>query len=214
MKIAVLLAGHLRTWEYCKANFIDTLYSPVHDIDIFIETYDQLFRTDYEVHNEHLFKKRLTQNELTSLFTGLNVVSLNSENEVTGLANINQARKLLKVFDTFCEYEIKRGTYDLVVKTRPDILLMEKVDYEKILKVCNNNSKHLFISRGGVNCLPLENDLVAISTSIIMKLYMGRFREFPEATCTHQSLGLMAKQHELSIENNIDVSIVRPSQLK
>jgi len=213
MKIAILMAGHLRTWNACKNNFVNTLYDSEHDIDIFVDTYDQLFRTDYQVHSEQLFQKQLSEHEIYDMFNELNLVSLKSENEVLEIAPVSQGRKLLRVLDTFCEYESKYGPYDLVVKTRPDITLSHKVNYYNLLTECQQNVKTLFISRGGVNCLPLDNDLLAISISNIMKLYMNRFREFSDIVCTHKSLELMRNHYSLSVKNIIDVSIVRPKEI-
>lgn len=211
MKIAILLAGHLRTWERCKNNFIETLSDVSnHEIDIFVDTYDQMFRTDYAVHNEQNFQRCLLKEDIVNSFHGLNVVSFSMEPEVLGIAHLNQARKLLKVFDTFSEYEAQNGIYDLVVKTRPDIKILEKVNYSNIHSECSKFIKKLFISKGGVNCLPLENDLLAISTSDIMKLYMNRFRIYSDIDCTHSSLGVMARKNQLLVENTIPVSIIRP----
>ncbi len=46
MKIAVLLPGHIRTWDYCKQNFMDTIYDNNHTMDVFVDTYNEIFRPD------------------------------------------------------------------------------------------------------------------------------------------------------------------------
>ncbi len=56
MKIAILLPGHLRAWEYCKQNFISNLYDTSHQVDVFVDTYNNVFRHDYTLHKENELK--------------------------------------------------------------------------------------------------------------------------------------------------------------
>ena len=53
MKIAILLPGHIRAWDVCKQNFMDTIYDNSHQIDVFVDTYNEIFRNDYVLHKEN-----------------------------------------------------------------------------------------------------------------------------------------------------------------
>jgi hypothetical protein len=76
MKIAILMAGHIRSWDFCKSNFIENVYKNAdHQIDVFIDTYNQIFRSDYHLHKEfemNIVKENL---QVQELFSGINVVS-------------------------------------------------------------------------------------------------------------------------------------------
>ncbi len=139
MKIAVLLPGHIRTWDYCKQNFMDTIYDKSHTIDVFVDTYNEIFRPDYELHDENKMNIIKTDDEISSLFDGINVVDLKIEKTPIGNHSILQMYKILKITNTYEEYEKMNGKYDLVVKSRLDILLDEKLDYEKIYESCKHS---------------------------------------------------------------------------
>ena len=71
MKIAICISGILRTWEQTKKSFMEKLIKDI-DYDLFIHTYSQNL---YENRSERP-DKILTEEQINSLFTGLNIKSL------------------------------------------------------------------------------------------------------------------------------------------
>ena len=170
MRIAVLIPGHLRPWDACKQNFLDTLYDTNHQIDVFVETYNSIFRSDGQIGGESELKYILSRDDVLSLFDGINVVYCNVETDLTGDAELLQIRKMNILYHSFQKYEFENGPYDLVVRSRFDILLDKTIDYNYIYSLCHD-SKNMFIGKGGVHLA--ENDLFAVSNSHLMRLYFN-----------------------------------------
>lgn len=178
MKVAVMLPGYLRAWEYCKQNFIDTIIDSNHQIDIFVDTYDQMFRTDYNVRNENELKIKKTEEEIIELFSDLNIVSLSIEPEIIDgtFAEYLQIRKLRRIYNSVLEYEKRNGKYDLIIKSRPDLKLKSKLDYNLIYHNCSINPNLIIIpDNQTVNVGWCQNDLFAIAGRKASNTYMKRF---------------------------------------
>lgn len=210
MKIAIILPGHARAWDFCKENFLQTLYDKNHIIDVFVETYNEIFRTDYHLHNEFEMNVTKTDEEIKQMFEGINVVSFSIEPEVKGISEQMQKRKILRVFDSFLKHEEKYGKYDLVVRSRFDLLLDEKLDYEKILERCSENPKMIYIGNGALH-MP-ENDMFAVCNSDTFKIYINRLNTYPyqgEAMLHHHSMKYIAQTMGIVYNQVIGISIVR-----
>ena len=206
MKIAILLAGHLRFWRECKSNFLSCLYQDGHDIDVFVDTYDKVFRSDYSVRKENEQQISLRSEDLHALFSGINVVSFKIEPELIGITEAPQIRKLLNVYDTYVNYEKEHGRYDLVIKSRFDIKLHNIVDYSNLSKQLSSSNKTLHISNGAVNSIPNENDMLALGDTDTFKIYGNRHRRF---SCVHGSIGMIQQQDGVKCIPDIDISILR-----
>jgi hypothetical protein len=210
MKIAVIMAGHARSWDYCKSNFIENICHGPHQIDVFCETYNEFFRSDYRVNNECEMKISHTDDEIKNMFKEINVVNLGIESEKLGPSQIMHKRKLLKVFDNFLEYENNNGKYDLCIKHRFDILLDNKIDYEYILEECTKNSKLIFIGDGAVH-MP-ENDMFAMTNSDTFKIYMNRLNLYQnenDGMMHHWSMREIQQNFGTVHSQTIGISIVR-----
>jgi hypothetical protein len=205
MKIAILLVGHLRFWKECRSNFLSCLYQDGYDIDVFVDTYYQMFRSDYSVRKENENCVNLTSSDIHALFRGINVVSFKIEPELLGGESM-QVRKLLNVYDTYVNYENDHGKYDLVIKSRFDIKLHNTIDYLKLSKELSSLNKILHLSRGAVNSRPSENDMLAIGDTDTFKIYGNRHRRF---SCVHGSLGMIQKEDGVKCIPDIDISILR-----
>jgi hypothetical protein len=203
LKIAVLLPGHIRAWDYCKQNFMDTIYDNTHQIDVFIDTYNDIFRNDYQLHKENEMGIIKDDSEVLSLFEGINVVDFKIENQIPGDAEQMQIRKILKNVETYENYEQMNGLYDLVIKSRCDILLDEKLDYEEIHRNCVE-SRLIYIGTGAVHMR--ENDMFAICNSETFKFYGKRFLDFPTI---HRSMNEIELKYNVSYSQTIGISIVR-----
>lgn len=202
MKIAILIPGHLRAWEYCRQNFIENLYDNLYDIDVYIETYNEIFRSDYVLHGEHNMKIYKSNEEIINMFHGINVVYFGIESEKTGPAPQMQARKITKL-----HHNIDYFKYDIIVRHRFDILLDNKINYKKIYNLCNNK---IFIGSGAINMK--ENDMFAIGNSNAMKIYMNRFELYPhknDQMIPHNSMNYIKDLYGIEYDQSIGMSIVR-----
>lgn len=150
MKIAVLLFGHLRTFEQCWQGLRDNLLSR-YDCDVFIHTWD---KTD---HNTKSWHKRVVapKNVDSKIIERLRVCydpkdmlvehqEAVQEEEYTFLIkpyttvssagmhfmfeSMGKANRMRKAYE-----ERMAVSYDLIVVTRPDILLMHPLDLEETL---------------------------------------------------------------------------------
>jgi len=203
MKIAVLLPGHIRAWDYCKQNFIDTICDTNHQIDVFVDTYNDVFRNDYSLHRENEINIIKNDEQIQSLFSGINVVDFKIEKQLSGNSEEMQIRKILKILSTYEEYENKNGKYDLVIRSRFDIILDEKLDYENIYNQCKD-SKLIYIANGAVH--REDNDMFAICNSDTFKIYGKRFLEIP---LIHSSMCFIKEKYGIFYSQSIGISIVR-----
>lgn len=140
MKVAILIAGHIRTWEECKSNFINS-FSHLNP-DVIVSTYDLQY-------NYHPAQRGwmgespdniLTKNEIVKLFDGVNLKGLDIESiqSVTDeyeknkndlhpnfrdephsffqCRKMKQLTKLIEMVETENRYK-----YDVIIKLRSDI---------------------------------------------------------------------------------------------
>ena len=179
MRIAILLAGHLRSWEFCKNPFIEKFIDPEHEIDIFVDTYNEIessFPTNYQhlVGENALFK---SNDEIEFMLSGLNVVQFNVESEIQHKQYKPQADKLEQSYNFYKNYvNVHNIKYDLVVRSRFDLMLEQKINYNHVYEKCGLDQKFLFQSHiNGINFGRDLNDQFAISNPIIMDMYFKRF---------------------------------------
>lgn len=181
MKIAILLSGHLRSWEYCKPWFEEKFIDSDHEIDIFVDTYNELessFPTNYQQNIEEN-KLYRTNDQIKALFTGLNVVDFNIESEFKYEQYKPQADKIKQGYNLYKQYITKHNkTYDLVVRSRFDLILENKLNYNFIHTKCTTNPRFLFQSHiNGINFGRDLNDQFAVSNPDVMDLYFRRFTD-------------------------------------
>ena len=183
MKIAIMLPGYLRSWEYCKQNFMDTVIDPNHQIDIFIDTYDQMFGTTNTDRDEYKLKIKKTDVEIMELFSGLNVVSVYIEPEIVDgtLVQYLQIKKLRNVYNAVVNYEKLNGPYDLYIRSRFDIKLKSILNYDELYTRCSTNPNLIIIpDNKTMNIGYCQNDLFAISSKYGMDKYIFRFDNINE----------------------------------
>lgn len=209
MRIAVLIPGHLRGWDFCRDNFINHLLDDDHQFDVYLETYYQQFRSDYALWNENQIGILLSEQDIKDKFAGINLVSLNVEPEQTGPPQIMQKRKMLKVYDTYKQSGIE---YDLVFQYRPDLTLDFKLNYDVILKKCQNNPKLIFMANGSLN-MPGQNAFCGLSTPENMDIYFNRLNEYPDSDpmLFHTSYDYIKQKYNVQYnEDTLHIAVVRP----
>jgi hypothetical protein len=214
MKIAVILPGHLRAWKFCKQNFVDTiLHDERNEYDVFVDTYYQIFRSDYVLHKENEMNVVMTENEIRELFHNTCLIQLMVEDETTGIPPYTQkcqARKLFRLLDEIQEEEYYMGKYDLIVRTRPDIQLDKPLDYEYILEECTKNPKMIFMGDGALHW-PEHNDMFGVMTSDTFRIYINRLSEHDpnDPMLHHESLIDIKNRYGIIYNQSIGISVAR-----
>jgi len=210
MRIAIMITGHMRAWDFCRQNFMENVYDTSHEIDVFVETYHDVFRTDYHLHKENEMNIKLTSEQICDKFNGINVKHFNVEDEILGLSQKMHKRKLLMAYQSVINEEQKSGKYDLILKYRFDLLADHKLNYEYYLKRCNLNKSLIFIGEGALY-MDGENDMAAVTHSDNMQIYMNRLNEYndDDSMLFHSSLSHMSRIHNIRLIQNINISIVR-----
>jgi len=168
-----------------------------------------MFRSDYEILNEKERKVILSDEEIKSMFEGINVISfsIDSNDTYPEFSQITKLQKCYKIFN-----DVKK-TYDLVLRTRFDLMLEEKLDYKKIYQECLNNPKLIFIGKGGLD--GLLNDMFAICLQRTFDVYMTRFK-FSDFTNTegmeHGSLKQIMIDHGIVYNTDTWILLKRPDE--
>jgi hypothetical protein len=198
LKIAIVIPGHLRYWEDCRNNFLDNLYDTNHDIDVYVDTYLTVFRSDSRTYDEQNKKQFLTEEEIKKLFFGINVVKFNFDSNDM---DKSQEHKIQSVYKLLLESNKK---YDLVVRTRFDLLLDVELNYEQIYNKCSKNPKLIFIPKGGTD--ELLNDMLAVCLPDTFNIYADRFKYGDIETyegLQHGSLKQISRHHNIEYDTNI-----------
>lgn len=177
LRVAVLIAGHLRTWTQCKAGFIEKIqtgHSTETDavVDVFVHTYDRITMGGAPV----------THEEIENRLLGVNVKKLAINNEDELAAHVKaveskpedmhwhsfmQVHKLKLCDDMRQQYERENGfEYDFIVKTRFDIRLnIPWIDYD------NLSTDHCLVGRIGIQ---RPCDMFAVGPRHLMESYCQR----------------------------------------
>jgi len=174
MKVALLLSGDMRDWiinyVYFKQHLLDH-----YDVDIFISTW-RGYKNDevVNVYNPVAMDIQDYNRGFNQRWASItNPYEENREPNVNLVNCMSMWYKTWRVNELKNEYQFTMNTkYDLVIKTRPDLKLEEKV----ILEKPKNNT--LYIPKGwdwsgGVN------DLFAYGSSHVINIYSDMFRMFP-----------------------------------
>jgi hypothetical protein len=182
MKIAIILVGHIRTWEKCKQSFIDTFNK--YDPDIYLYTYNTPnYKSD----------TKLSEVDIREIFKDIRIHSLiiKDENEVFKEADEKYTKYYIENGNTkkerfaefCCQYinikncfEVVENSginYDFVVKTRPDMLYY--FDPSDIFIDGHKNSNNIYTSNQHNTC-----DFFAVSTFDKMKRYCNTIDILPK----------------------------------
>jgi hypothetical protein len=206
MKIAIIFVGHVRSWNSCKKNNLEMLFSENHSIDVYIETYKEGFRQDYSLRKENNEKIMYTEDDIKKLFEGINVIKISIENQPPGGSLDGQRMKIVKSYEMFSTFIEEKGPYDLIVKTRMDLYFDKKIDYDSILNECNDKNKLIL----GCNVTDHINDTFAIGKPENMKKYFNRF-SITGDNSPMNSISSLASKENILMDQKIKHHIVRLS---
>jgi hypothetical protein len=144
MKIAVILVGHIRTWEKTKDSFIKAFgkFNP----DVFVTTYDKKYGFAPYIRDltKYYEEEDISEEQLRSMFDGINLINMTVDKMTDMDAHIEQIKsdikieyeniasfypqflKLKREFDVLAAYEEKNNfKYDVIIKTRTDLAYKE-----------------------------------------------------------------------------------------
>jgi hypothetical protein len=137
MKVALIMYGHLRTYKKCyknlKVNLLD-VYNP----DVFIHTWDETEARTISWHNRHTDIKQLSEadiKEISDMYKPSRMLIQKQEpveNDITTPNNaISSKGQEYMLYSLWAANEMKKSyekdngfKYDLVIKIRPDIMLL------------------------------------------------------------------------------------------
>lgn len=168
LNIGIIIPGHLRWWQDCKENFLKNIYDISHNIDVYIDTYETVFRSNGRSYGESDKKIFLNMEQIIKLFEGINVVYYNVEKEDKFSS---QETKLKNAYEQLTESKKK---YDLIMRTRFDLMVENKIDYNLIYEQCSKKPNLIFIGKGGGD--GLLNDMFAICFPKSFEIYVDRFK--------------------------------------
>ena len=154
MKIAVCLFGHLRSYRKCSRFLYKNLLN-FYDHDIFIHTWDTLehnTKTYYDNDGLSSQKKIISQNDIYRVYKNVKGVVIEKQvikehRKIYFKKNINSQSLDCYDFDgnKFRYYSMQKANelrreysektkqeYDYVITIRPDVLLRQRIDIEKI----------------------------------------------------------------------------------
>lgn len=189
MKTAIILLGHVRTWEKTKDSFVST-FSHLNP-DVFVSTYDRQYGyhpyirglTNY--HSDEV----LTEDQITNLFSGIsdNIFLDITEAEMMdkfisqqqvlihpemkGIeSSMSQFIKMKHAVDNLIEIEKEKNIkYDCIIKTRCDILYEDGLNFsvndnEVLVDSCNVFPNDCFI-------MAKRNSFIEISNFMVDEFY-------------------------------------------
>ena len=214
MRIAILLVGHVRTWDITKESFKKT-FEPL-NADIFLSTYDLRYG-----HHPHIQGRigdfgddLLTQDEITSMFSDVNLKGFTYEKSISvdelieaemvkvtpkmrHRSSLAQYRKLHQAIDLMNQFETKiEQPYDYVLKTRCDMVYKEKIPLDTDPNTVTVDSGNIFPN----DCFLFSsrNSMVNISNFIMNEFYNPRYSDSGENP-PHQMLLNAIKESGLTI---------------
>ena len=159
LKVAILLCGHIRTFEQCKDDFVKIFGN----YDVFLDTYDKKY--GYHPYIKSVLKyeedEEMDSKQIEDAFDGVNLKRWSVENQTEVDAEVKeisngfdkkmqpflegycQYRKAARCIDLMKEYEEANGfVYDICIKMRMDIIcrpiILESVPVNTVIVDQNN----------------------------------------------------------------------------
>jgi hypothetical protein len=204
MKTAILLVGNIRTWDYCKPNFIDTFnkYNP--DIFLVIDNYRYGHHPAIQSRIGDNADEHIDESYVEKMFADLNLknyaitarVSQNIQKICPNFLNMESTFSQVEKFKLCAGMLVQ--DYDCVIKTRCD-LLYHSLDVDNL-----NLNESILVDSGNVfpnDCIVVTNKTNMINISNFM--YQEMFtQKHPESHLNppHGLLKTAADHHSLKIE--------------
>jgi hypothetical protein len=214
MKVAVLLAGNIRTLDQCKENIINAF--KFLEPDYFVSTYDNQLQYHHCIQNSlGVFSDTtLTENQIIEAYKDFNpkeilIDSQNFAQQIYAEKSGNfKVEMLADSSSHFLQYwKVKRGLnlikkyenendikYDIIIKTRCDLLLKDLsiIDFSKI------NDQVIV---GGINSPVLNDQLIITSNDTMNQIIDYMLNEFYTFTNCKSNISMPHGLLEGAIDN-------------
>mgnify|MGYP007113563026 FL=1 len=164
MKIALCISGKPRSSMFCYPYIYDTFINNEHQVDTFIHSWDECRAID--LYNP---KKLEINSDREALDVLVPILDLNGI-KIEG----NTKNNMLMYYSIKKCFDLIEGEYDVVIRTRFDLLLQPKFDIESILNDLSNKKYDIYIPTEEFN-MGGYNDQLAIGTYDAMKIYSDTF---------------------------------------
>lgn len=178
MKIAVLLIGNIRTWDYCKESFIKTFnrYNP----DVYLVTESTRYNHHPAVQGSigDASDEQIDKKTITELFKDINLVDYCINDAEPAILRLRDPIFIpynlsLKQFEKLATcITLLKESYDLIIKTRCDLIYTDQIRSFLDIK-----KDEILIDSGNV----YPNDcILASSGQNILELSKNIFKEIFE----------------------------------
>lgn len=223
-RIAVILCGHLRTWERCKDNFKSFFLDNSLQVDVFVSTYTRMKGFHPFIEQKYNIEGNTEEVSADIINAALEFKPTNIiiedqttvENEVKDKLNRNcygvlydvycQYRKIKQGLDMAVEYSSKHNfNYDYVIRTRPDIIYPSSLTLSSIINTTETRGNDCVYT-----CILVDNirptDHFFIGTMDNMRKLINNLMKPTDKTVVnpHQWLVMCTSQdpklHELDFE--------------
>jgi hypothetical protein len=159
-KIALCISGKSRSSMFCFPYIYDAFINNNYNVDVFIHTWDECRVID--LYNPKKLEIENEQEVLNSIIPQLNLENIKIEGNIGN--NILMYYSIKKCFNLIDD------TYDIVIRSRFDLLLQPKFDIIPIITDLNLKKYDIYIPNESFN-MGGYNDQVAIGTYNSMKSY-------------------------------------------
>jgi hypothetical protein len=160
VKVALCISGQPRSSMFCFPYIYDAFMNNNHQVDVFIHTWDNTRVID--LYNP---KKVIIEDSKKVLDTLLPNITLHNL-KIEG----NIEHNILMFYGIKQVYDLVDDDYDIVIRSRFDLLLQHKIDFQSIVDDLMSDIYDIFIPSEDFN-MGGYNDQVAIGTKSSMKVY-------------------------------------------
>jgi hypothetical protein len=183
MKLAVLLIGNIRTWDYCKESFLKTFqrYNP----DVYLVTENVRYNHHPYVQGSigDSSDELIDKDTIEELFKNINLIDYCINDVEPAILKLRDPiffpyNLSLKQFEKLITCtSLLRQSYDVIIKTRCDLM------YTDLIHNCLNfNSSDILVDSGNVypnDCIIACNgdNMVNLSKSIFQEIFTPRFND-------------------------------------
>jgi hypothetical protein len=183
MKLAVLLIGNIRTWDYCKESFLKTFqrYNP----DVYLVTENVRYNHHPYVQGSigDSSDELIDKGTIEELFKNINLIDYCINDVEPAILKLRDPiffpyNLSLKQFEKLITCtSLLRQSYDVIIKTRCDLM------YTDLIHNCLNfNSSDILVDSGNVypnDCIIACNgdNMVNLSKSIFQEIFTPRFND-------------------------------------
>ena len=136
MKVALCFSGKLGDWKECSESIIQNIISPLKP-DIFLSTWDDEPYEDFVKFYKPISWQAINFEETMKLLKPENLAYEPSAGLIPMLAGIKSVNSIFQRHQ-----QLKKKDYDLVIRLRPDVMVLEQIKKHEI-KDCLKNKNIL-----------------------------------------------------------------------